>query len=111
MNLKDKIYTFITSKTLPSTVLNTKVGQIMTEVLDSNRTYGLSLQIIAKGFNQDGVPNESYDIEPTDLVRGWADIDNYWYSAMYIGGDPDDLANYRYGVKTNYSEARDETTF
>lgn len=112
MNTKDKIYTHITSKTQKDSIPNTKVGEILTEVLQHTRTYGLSLKIESKGFKADEItPNVLFDIEPADIVRGWFDVNTYWPSAMFLGGDPEVKTNYKPGMEIDYSEARDLVIF
>lgn len=110
MNTKDKIATHITNKTQVSSVLNTKVGEIMTEVLNHTRTQGLTLEIKSKGFNQDGdIQNSLFDIEPGDIVYGWLDADTYLPESMYLAVNPADLTdkdNYSQGISTDYSEVR-----
>lgn len=110
-NLKQKIATDITNKTEINSVTNTKVGQLMTDVLMETRVAGLSLKIKAKGFNQDDIQNQSYDLEVGDLVTGWFDSNTFWESAMYLGIDPNVKDNYSPGIETDYSESRGNITY
>lgn len=54
----------------------------------------LQLFLIDKG-SQNGIPNTLSTLQVGDVVRGFAAADVYWKAAYYLGGDPNNIANYK----------------
>lgn len=70
-----------------------KINEIIPFVNASMPAAYLGLKLISKG-EQGGVANIAPTLEVGDIVRGFREQGVFWVAAKYLGGDPNDRANY-----------------
>lgn len=65
------------------------------EVIDVVNVTSVPIQFLELRLKFKGNGNTGLDLEPGDIVHGFADETTIWNNAIYLGGDITDRANYQ----------------